>query len=447
MTAESVSHRMLFLRNVRWALISMVLRYGVSFGVTLLLAKSLGAETFGEYQYYLSIFAIVESLAMFLNSSVVSNELISGRLSFPSLWGSVRIAFPLIVVAVLAALWGLARTDVVDLEPNLLIFLHLALFFKLADFLGMQLIARLEQHVVQICDIGVVLIFNLARLLVIWNEWGIEWLVACTLLQYALTFGGLAWVFLRRSDLSLRGRFDGSVLAGLWAKSLPMYGIAVLAVLQTRVSNLIIPEMLSTRELGLFAFASKMMEPLIAVGLLPLGTALPFLSHSYRDSREIYWNRMQRLLGLTTLGGLMIAALVWLVPLRPILTWVSADFVAAEKLFPLLALALLGQGFASLCNLSDVLTERTSRALMRYVLIVVVQALLSVLLIREAGLFGAAMATLLGPLAVNLVYNLTFEDGRRMNMFFFSIFSRQGLTRTVAEAREQLLSTLGRRKP
>lgn len=445
MSPQAGTHRGLFLRNARWALASMILRYGVSFFVTLALARVLGVDIFGRYQYYLSVFAVIEGFATVLSYTVAQNELIGARLKFGDLWRSVRWTLPALTLVLLGALWvyaNLLRWD--DVEPNLLVFLNAALLFKLSDFLALGLTAKLEQHVVQMFEIVVVLAFNAGRLLVIASGGGLEELLACTVIQYALTFVALRWHYGRREGAALEGRFRGDLLANLWWKGLPMYAISVLAVMQVRIVSLIVPEMMSTRDLGLFSFASKMMEPVISAVLLPVATALPFLSHAFHDSREVYWQRLGRLLSLTTVLGVFTAVAATLFPTAWLLGFINPEFVPSADLFPIFALSIVGQCFSLLCNSLDVLHDKTSRALVRYVLMVFFQAASSVAFIRLWGLPGAAFAAFLSPLAVNLVYNLTYAEGRQMNRQWFSLFTPRGFARAVLELKHQIESIRGR---
>lgn len=442
---ESGQIRHIFIRNAQWAAIGTFFRYFVAFFVTLLLGRYLGAGAFGNYQYYLSILALVESLSAFFNYTVVQNDLIAERIKFEKVWGVFRVLGPALGAAFVGFSWWTAsRGFWGDVDPTLLATLHVALVFRFTDALALRLSAKLNQHLQQMCDIVVLLIFNGARVAVLLAGLDIKWLILCTVLQYALTSAAYVGLSLWRSDLPLRGSFDGRIAQRLFLKSLPMYSIVVLSVVQGRINNLLLPQLISLHDMGLYAFAAKMIEPVGSLCLLALNTSIPILSHSFTDSAYVYHERLKRVFGATIVLASVIVFVTLVLPLDWMLGLIQRDFTDAGVLMPILALAVIGQAFTAVCNFQDAVSERFARSLGRNLSLAILQTAVSVVFIRLWGIRGAAFAIVLIPLMANFAMNLFLEDCRDLNRIFLGSFAPRRVADSMHDLKVVLLKVLRR---
>lgn len=411
-----VKYRHLLLKGTVWALAGMFLKYFLSFFVTLMIARTYGVDSFGLYQYILSVFAIVEGASLVINYTMLQNDLIARRINIYLVLRLVRvISLSISGMVVLVFFLLAALTQFSDQTTNLLLLIHLALLFKFADayIIGLNQSLRLAE--VQKMDVLTVGLFNFMRISWVWTHGSLEGLVLLTVIQYAIS-AGLAYYLFQKLDVPRQyPAFKLGIAFQLIKKGFPLYIIAVLAVVQSRIVNILLPSMLTTSDLGLFSLASKVIDPLANVCLLLLATSQPILSHAFKNSSEDFLQKLSRVLSISIPPVGIVILFLALMPLETMFSLLSKDFSSVGTLLPILALGILSQLIAYISNITDALHEHFQFCLLRNMLSFTLLLTLSIVGIQFWGLPGVAWAVVIAPLSANLVLNSTAPHGRSVN--------------------------------
>lgn len=428
-------YRELLLKGTVWALAGTFIKYVLSFVVTVMIAKTYGVESFGTYQYILSVFAIVESVSLVLNYTMVQNDLIARRVAIHEVLGAMRaVSLFLSALLVLGFLALALSHGFADESANLLVLVHLALLFKFTDVYLIGLNQHLRLSEVQKIDIVAMGLFNLMRVYWVGVQGSLQGLVLLTVVQYALS-GALAYHFFSQLRVQMeKPVFRLSLALHLVRKGLPLYLIAVLAVFQARIVNVLLPSLLSTADLGVFALASKVIEPLASICLLLVATSYPILSHAFQNNPGDFHQKLGKLLGLSIpLIGAVIVLLA-LLPLAWLFSLLGKDFSRGAALLPILAVGILSQLTAYVSNMADTLSQQFRLCLIRNLAVFILLLVLSGVGVAISGLAGVAWAVVLAPMLVHVAINSMTPHGRKVNEALIKSFSLRHVSSAFSDA-------------
>lgn len=423
------------MKGAAWALAGTFMKYALSFLVTVMIAKTYGVERFGTYQYIVSVFAIVESISLVINYTMVQNDLIARRIAFHEVLGVIRVVSlgfsSLLIVSFLVIA---AVNQFSDEILNLLFLIHLALLFRFLDIYTIGLNQNLRLSEVQKIDVIAVGLFNLMRLYWVWIHGSLEGLILLTVVQYAI-LGGLAYHVFRQLRVEPEiPVFQLSKAIYLIKKGFPLYLIAVLAVFQVRVVNVLLPSMLSTADLGVFSIASKIIDPIASICLLLMVTSYPILSHSYKNTPQEFYRKLERLLSLSMPMIVLMIVMMGLLPFAWLFSLLGKDFSRGGALLPILAVGILSQLIAYVSNMADALSQQFRFCLLRSLAVFILLVILSMAGVAIAGLKGVAWATVFAPIFVNVTMNSMMPHGRSVNVALIRSISLNNVASAVAEA-------------
>lgn len=428
-------YKELLLKGAVWALAGTFIKYVLSFFVTVMIAKTYGVESFGMYQYILSLFAIVESVSLVVNYTMVQNDLIARRIAIHEVLGVIRgVSLSLSAVLVLVFLLLALIHGFSDHTFNLLLLIHLALLFKFSDAYLIGLNQNLRLSEVQKIDIVAIGLFNLMRVYWVWIEGSLEGLVLLTVVQYAMA-GALAYHYFSQLRVQTeKPVFQLSLAVHLIKKGFPLYLIAVLAVFQARIVNVLLPSLLSTADLGVFAIASKVIDPIATICLLLVVTSYPILSHSFKNSPEDFYRKLEKLLGLSIPAIGAVIVLLALLPLAWLFSLLGKDFSRGGALLPILAVGILSQLIAYVSNMADALSQQFRFCLVRNLAVFILLLMLSVAGVAIAGLEGVAWAVVLAQMLAHVFINAMMPHGRKLNEALIKSLRLSNVSSAFSEA-------------
>jgi O-antigen/teichoic acid export membrane protein len=185
---------------------------------------------------------------------------------------------------------------------------------------------------------------------------------------------GVLAIFTRQGHSPLRWRFGRVRARELFGEAWPLVFAALGAVLYLRIDQVMLGQMTSSREVGIYAAASRLSEVWYFIPVLIVASTFPYLLRLRAADRKSYSARLQQLydllawLGLTVAVGVSMAA-PWLVtflfgddylessPILQVHVW-AAVFIFMRAAFSkwliaerLLAYSLVTQGTGAVVNI------------------------------------------------------------------------------------------------
>jgi O-antigen/teichoic acid export membrane protein len=399
--------------KLSWDLGSRVL----SFALSILVARKLGAEGFGTYAvYWYSAWMVAQATDLGLH--LVSLRSLS-RSFEPRVFWSAVLAKGVLTAGVLAATLGALGAGALSTkEPLVLLLLAAQLLGSWVEFFGVTLrsrggIAR-EGLVLTVLRFG-----SLAA-----AAWALSRGTDLETLAEALALSclpalALALALLARLDLRLRG---GTEAGRLMKEALPLGLVSGMTLLYLRADLFIVAAVAGASEAGFFQSAFRLFEATFVVsGGLAAGT-FPLLAARFGEKGFDTLARF--VLRLLVLLSAPIALAFALVP-RPILTVVYGEsFEGAARPLSFLGIALVAVFANALTTHLLVASGRNGRLVLSIAVRLVVGVVLDVLLVPRWGASGAAFAVVAAEWSLLLVSLASSAD-----LLGLSLLSRRGVPR------------------
>jgi O-antigen/teichoic acid export membrane protein len=367
--------------KLSWDLGSRVL----SFALSILVARKLGAEGFGTYAvYWYSAWML--SQATDLGLHLVSLRSLSRSFEPRVLWSAV-VAKGVLTAAVLVLTLSALGAGVSSAEaPLLLLLLAAHLLGSWVEFLGVALRSRggIAREGLVLTVLRFVSLAAAAGALSRGSD--LETL-AFALALSSLPALALALAFLGRVDLRPRGGTDAR---RLMKEALPIGLVSAMTLFYLRADLFIVAAVAGASEAGFFQAAFRLFEATFVVsGGLAAGT-FPMLAARFGDKG--FETLARSLLGLLALLSTPIALAFTAAP-GPILTLVYGDgFGGAAQPLSLLGIALVAVFANALTTHLLVASGRSRRLVLSIAVRLFVGVALDVLLVPRWGASGAAFA-------------------------------------------------------
>jgi polysaccharide transporter, PST family len=281
------------IENVAWLSFDQMLRMGVGLAVGVWVARYLGPVQFGQLSYaltYVGLFAAVAALGL---QSVVVREIVRRPGDVGVILGSafsLQLAggfLALVAILVATASDALLRTSIVVLS--------IALPFRAADTVRYWFESQVESRYVVWVENGLFLVCAVARIGLILSGAGLFEFVVIAMAETLLVSVGLLWTYSRRTGMLSRWRADVSTMRTLLMNSWPYFLAAISVTLYMRLDVLMLQQMASSHEVGVYSAAAKISELLYVLPSIFVASLSPALIEAHQARREDYLGRIRQL--------------------------------------------------------------------------------------------------------------------------------------------------------
>jgi O-antigen/teichoic acid export membrane protein len=212
----------------------------------------------------------------------------------------------------------------------------------------------------------------------------------------------LAAGFLERRHLS-RPRFSKVQWRAILAEAAPMGVAVVVGVLYLRALVVIASLLTSAYQTGLFATSYRILEILVAIPALMVGSAFPLMARAASDDDARLRYILQRLVETSLLIGVLFV-IVLVIAAEPIVRILGgAEYIPAADVLRIQSFALLGSFASVLFTTALIAVRRQSALILINGLALVSVAALGGILIPSWGAKGAAGASVVGEALLAIV--------------------------------------------
>lgn len=416
------------LDNIGWLFFDKILRMGVGLIVGVWVARYLGPEQFGLFNFATAFVGMFGAIAGLGLQGIVVRDLVREPSSKEEILGSAAVlqlvggfvAYGLI----LATIFWLRPDDA--LAKTIVAILGSMMLFKASEvavcWFESQVLSKFTVWVqngtfLVFASIKVFLILQNASLIAFAWATMAEGMAVALMLLIVLGLRGP-----RAHNLRLKIARAKSLLADSW--SLFLSGMAVMIYM--RIDQIMLGQMVSDEVVGIYSAAVRISEVWYFIPMTIVASVFPAIIEAKMCSEAQYCQRLQRLYDLMILLSVSIA-----LPM----TFLSTPLVA--HLFgkayiesgTILAIHIWASVFVFLGVASEkwfLAENRQILSFQRTALGMIVNVILNLLLIPRFGAVGAAIATVLSYAVAAFFADLLQDETRRMfymKMHAFNIFS------------------------
>lgn len=385
-----------YFANTGWMFFGQMFSLLVSFFIGAWLARYLGPENYGIFNYAIAFVGLFSFIAPLGVDAILNRDLIAYPEKRDELMGT---AFVLKIIGGLLA-FLFASILAYFLETNYLIkwiviifsFNFLSMPFNvIATFFSSNVEAKKNVKVVT----SVTFIISILKIILIVGKFGILWLAFIFLLEAIFQTLGLIIIY-KKSNLSLnKWFFNKSLALNILKKSWLLMLASAATFIYLKIDQVMIGRMMTSVDVGFYAAAVKMADVWYFVPGIICGSLFPAIINAKKNNQAIYKNRLKNLYLLMFLLSVVIALPTSLLS-KQLMFWIFGnDYISAASVLSIYIWAGVGIFLGVAVN-QYLMSENMLRTIfILNIITMVTNIVLNLYLIPLVGLNGAAIATLI----------------------------------------------------
>lgn len=397
------------LANTGWMLFDKVFILILNMVVTVRIANYYGTTGYGTYEYAVSVVALFEVLVTFVDARVVKKRYTTENPE-ELVWNATITRMLFSVVSLIGGIIYLFFSrENGDYYGIFLILLVNAIIINLRFGMQNRYEYLLKSRKVIIASNIALTIGGILQLIAVSLHLSILAIAVITAfssflslsivyLQYRKEFGGL-----------IQGRYKKDIVFGLIQESLPLAVAASCAIIYSRCDSVMIGNMLSKEDVGIYAIAVKLIS-VVQIGIAPVRESVyPKMIELYSSDRRQYEKRYIQITAILTwiyIVGVSISFII----LPYAFLFLKPEY---EKAFPIYQVYVFGSFFMYNAGLRAghyTLINRGNVLMYSQIISVILNVILNYALIKTIGIFGAAIATGITQGISLMVSNLFFGE-------------------------------------
>jgi PST family polysaccharide transporter len=426
---KRIEHRpdlLKILDNIGWLVLDKILRMGIGLFVGVWLARHLGPEQFGQFNYaiaFVGLFAAIAGLG--LNGIVVrdivwhpksANITLSTAFILQGLAGLLSVLLTIFTISIL-------KPDD-DFTQKMIIILSPTLIFKAADTIRCWYEAHVQTRQIIWIENTALITMAAIRVAMIINDATLISFVWINLAEAALISTGVIVLYTRNNNLS--GLFKAKISC---AKSLandcwPLFLAAISVTLYMRIDTIMLEEISGSREVGIYVAATRISEVWHFIPMAIVSSIAPSLIKKFNEDKTSYLSSLRRLYFMMFWSSIAGAVLIFALSESIISILFGPEFNGAA---PVLSIHLWSSiaVFLGVASSQYLLIEGMQKySLYRTLIGLCTNIILNLLLIPKLGAVGASISTVLSYFSAT--FSLVFFKATRAHSIylFMSPFHR-----------------------
>ncbi|GAA4411108.1 O-unit flippase [Advenella faeciporci] len=400
-----------YMANTSWLLAEQVLRIIASLLVGIWVARYLGPEQYGVFNYVLAFTAIFVGFAKLGLDDILVRELVSKpeqRDVFlgTAFWLKVMGAF--LVMILVACIVPFTSNDA---TTNLYIFIIISgLVFQSFEVVGFYFQSQVLAKVVSLCKVIQLLLSSIIKVyLVVTKAELFRFVCVSSFDMFSLAVSYYV-AYLTRGNASFFKCFNVEVAKKLLKNSWPLILSSLVVTIYMRIDQIMIKEMLGEYEVGIYAAAVRLSEAFYFIPVLLTSSLFPAILNAKKESKKLYQKRIQRLYAFLVWMAIIIALIMTLLSDWLVTLLYGKEYLPAGKVLVIHVWAsvfvFIGVAFYKYLMAENLIKIDFQRTLAG----AVANVGLNLILIPKYGLVGAAVATLVAQFIANYMYD--FFDKR-----------------------------------
>ena len=401
--------------NTNWLLADKLFKQAVSFLVGIYVARYLGPEKFGLLGYSIIVISLISPFWRLGLYPIINKEFIENPEREAQIFGTTVLAqvgmYFLAVIVVIAAAWGLSGFT--PRERILLVIVLVGHFFSLSEVFEHYFNAKVRSKYVALAGIISVSVYAGSRVIFVLLELSLVYFAAAVVIESIVKAIFLLIFYLKNADESYKKwKFNGEVLKSLLSQSWPFILTGAMTGLYMKVDQVMIKHLLDDKAVGLYSVAVKLSEAWFLVPIVLTRSLFPAIINAKKVSLDLFRERMMSLYTLLIAIAITIAVIFWVYNEEIVKFIYGPDYLGAATVLGIYVWAIV---FIFLNNAQwkwYIVMGYQNKAMLRIAIGLAINVSLNSVLIREYGIEGAAIATLITYFYVGYFGNLLSRDLR-----------------------------------
>lgn len=399
-----------YAKNATWMFIGQTATI-LSFIVNIIIARSLGPETFGTLNYVIAFAGIFAFIAQAGLSEALPRDLARSPEKTKEITGSSALI--LSIAAILSWCVTIAGAFLFEADTGLRLLIALCatayLWLPINTIISSFFLANVQSKQIALAQIGALIAISLLRLSLLAFTDDVMFFVATFAIEPGLTAIGYFWRGRRHDLWHIRLEVDHDTLRHLISSGVLLMLSSALTYLLLRIDQVMMKSFVSEEAVGHYAAAVRLSEVWYFIPNLLCAALLPALVNAERTDHSQYHSRLQHLYAILFIAAAGIAAGTTLLANWLIGFLYGVDYLSAVPILVVYAWSCIGFFLATGVSKQLLVEHQLVRLLILNAVAVAVNIGLNLILIPSMGPVGAAWATLTAYTIVPLLHLFTYK--------------------------------------
>ena len=407
--------------NTSWLFGEKILRMVVGLFVGIWVARYLGPEQFGLFSYAQSFVGLFTAIATLGLDGIVVRELVKDdtrrdELIGTAFWLKLMGAFGVLIVLAIAV-----NFTSNDSYTNSLVFvIASATIFQSFNVVDMYFQSKVLSKYIVYANVISLFISSIVKIAFILNEAPLIAFAWVILFDSFILASGFIYFYLKNrchseqlehhsvldTESSFAWGFNKSTALSLLKDSWPLILSGIVISIYMKIDQVMIKEMMNAQAVGQYAAAVRLSEAWYFIPMAIVSSLFPSIINAKKVSDKLYLERLQRLYSLMVWLAIAIALPMtflsdWVVNLLYGNAYQEAGSVLMIHIWTGI-FVFLGVAFSHYLIVENLMMKSFYRTALGAILNII----FNFILIPKYGIYGAAIATLLGQMAANLIYDI-----------------------------------------
>lgn len=413
-----------YLSNTSWLVVEKIFGMVISFLVGIYVVRYLGPEKFGVLSYSQSFVGLFVPIVNLGIDSIVIREMIKNESKIEVLLGTSLIikSIGCFLAWMIIGLILIFNYEYDVIANQLIVIIAIGLFFQNLNVIDFYFQAKVASKYSVKVRMSTTILFSSVKLVLVANSVSLVWF-AVMISMNNIVVGLLFLVAYQIANKSvLKWRFSMTVAKSILKDCWPLLFSGLLVVLYLRIDQVMLKNMTSSYEVGIYAVAVRISELWYFIPVLITQSVFPAIINSRELSIALYRKRMQKLYDLMTLLSLLIGIIItigskYIVEVLFGNAYAGADVVIVIHIWSGVAV------FYGVAQAKWIIAENMQR---KTIFIqssgAVINIAFNLLFIPRWGAKGAALATLLSYTLNTLIVSIIIKELRGSLLMFLLSF-------------------------
>lgn len=380
------------------------------------MARYLGPHNFGLLSLALAVIAIASTVTKLGLDGVVTREIVKSPEERDLVIGTALLlkgCASVIFACVLAVFCFLFSSAEVSLLIGIL---SLSLVFQATDVVDYYFMAVVQAKFGTICRSISLVLGSLAKIYLILNDGSVSHLAIVITIEAAI-IAALYVLMYQQKGRRLNPFLANSRIAfSLLRDSFPLLLSGAVILLYMRLDQMMISQMLSTTDLGLYSAVIKLTEATYMIPMLVSASLFPLLQKEYENTQH-YRHLLGRLYAYLTWCAVGLGIIVSLFSEQIILLTFGREFSGSSDVLIISIWAAVPVFMGVAFSKHLLIENRNLTFLVRNIIGLILNVVFNFLLIPRYGIEGAAFSTLASQIYVAFIHDAF--DPRYSEEFWF----------------------------
>jgi O-antigen/teichoic acid export membrane protein len=278
------------LKNINWLFLDKIIRLSIGLFVGAWVARYLGPEKFGLFNYASALVGIFAAFAsMGLNSIIIRDVVKSPDAANVTLGSAFLLQvigsfFALFFVIFFTIFWNIND----KLLQSLIYIFAFSLLFKSCEPIKYWFHSQLESKYIVIVENSVFLIVSLIKILLILTKSTLIAFAFMTLLDSILVAMGLIYIYIDKKGSLLKWSPKIKRSKELLLESWPVIFASAVLMVQARVDQLMIGSMMQQVDVGYYSSALYLIEGVCFIPMILMSSIMPSIVEAKKHSLKKY---------------------------------------------------------------------------------------------------------------------------------------------------------------